>query len=162
MGNSHGKLDPLAIRPFIQIPGPNPIVVSGGEGEWDENCIEAGDIFKDYTERKEVYYLYYHGVADDKSRWPGGYRVGVATATHPLGPFSKAPQNPLLDLGAEGSWDDRSVACPTIMKIGPDQYIMWYSGVGTGAGPRRWTVGIATASHPLGPWEKREGNPIID
>lgn len=162
MGNSHGKLDPLAVRPFFQIPGPNPIVVRGGEGEWDENCIEAGDIFKDYTERKEVYYLYYHGVADDKTRWPNGYRVGVATATHPLGPFSKAPQNPLLDLGAEGSWDDRSVACPTIMKIGPDHYIMWYSGIGTGAGPRRWTVGIATASHPLGPWEKREGNPIID
>ncbi|GAI73606.1 unnamed protein product, partial [marine sediment metagenome] len=48
------------------------------------------------------------------------------------------------------------------MKIGPDQYIMWYSGIGTGAGPRRWTVGIATASHPLGPGEKREGDPIID
>ena len=42
--NSDPCLDPLATRRFIQIPGPNPIVVRGGPREWDERCIEGGDI----------------------------------------------------------------------------------------------------------------------
>jgi hypothetical protein len=152
-------LDPLATRRFIQIPGPNPLMLRGNSGEWDEGSIEGGDIFKDYHEGREVYYLYYHGVAGDKLKWPRpGYRIGVATTTQPLGPFNKAPQNPLLDLGPEGAWDDQHVACPCIMKQGPGKYLMWYSG---SRGARRWDIGLATASHPLGPWRKFEGNPIL-
>ena len=153
--------DPLCYRRFIQIPGPNPIVARGGEGEWDQTCIEAGDIFRDYCEGHETYGLYYHGVAEDKTRWPGGYRIGAATAPHPLGPFTKAPQNPLLDLGPEGSWDELHVACPCIIKQGTDRYLMWYSGRGP-ADDHSWSIGLATASHPLGPWEKSERNPIIE
>jgi predicted GH43/DUF377 family glycosyl hydrolase len=162
MENYRDYLDPLATRRFIQIPGPNPIVVRGGPGEWDEECVEGGDIFKDYTEDKEVYYLYFHAVARDKSTWPGDFRIGVAAATHPLGPFTKVPQNPILEPGPKGSWDDGSVACPTILKIGPDKYMMWYSGIGTGHEHPHWSIGIATASHPLGPWERYEGNPILE
>lgn len=163
MENYRDCLDPLATRRFIQIPGPNPIVVRGGAGEWDEGCIEGGDIFKDYTEGKEVYYLYYHGVSRAKNAWPNYFRVGVATATHPLGPFTKVSQNPILDIGPEGSWEDSAVACPTILKIGPDQYIMWYSGIRmTEMAEERWSIGVATASHPLGPWQKYEGNPILE
>jgi len=154
--------DPLATRRFIQIPGPNPIVVRGGSGAWDEECIEAGDIFKDYIEDREVYYLYFHGLSRDKDAWPNDFRVGVATATHPLGPFAKVSQNPILDIGPEGSWDDRSVACPTVMKIGPDRYVMWYSGISLREKGMRWSIGIATACHPLGPWKKYEGNPILE
>ena len=155
-------LDSLATRRFIQIPGPNPIVKMGGEGEWDEDCIEAGDIFKDYIEGQEVYYFYYHGVGKDKTKWSGGYRNGVATATHPMGPFTKAPQNPILDLGPEGSWEDHHVACPCIIKEGPDKYIMLYWGMNQSRDPAQGSIGLATAPHPLGPWTKHEGNPILE
>ena len=154
--------DPLATRRFIQIPGPNPIVARGGTGAWDEVCIEASDIFRDYTEGTETNYLYYHGVARDKERWPGGYRQGVATASHPLGPWEKPAQNLVLDLGAEGEWDDHHVACACIIKEGPDRYLMWYSGIGQAEEHRAWSIGLATASHPLGPWEKHPENPIIE
>ncbi len=79
---------PLANRRFIQIPGPNPILRRGEPGEWDDGCIEAGDIFKDYGEGREVYYLYYHGFPNP-TRSQHLYNIGIATATSPLGPFTK-------------------------------------------------------------------------
>ena len=42
---------------FIQIPGPNPIVVSGGAGAWDEYYIEAADEIGRASCRERVYVL---------------------------------------------------------------------------------------------------------
>lgn len=138
---------------LIQIPGPNPILRRGGPGEWDECLIEACDILKDY----DTYTLYYHGTPMDTERWPSsGYRIGVATARHPLGPWTKHEGNPILDLGPEGSWEDQHVACAFVLKEGVDRYLMWYSGY-----RERWGVGLATASSPLGPWTKHPGNPVL-
>jgi hypothetical protein len=45
----------LKPRPFLQIPGPNPIVVRGAKGECDDGVsIEACDVLKDH----DTYYLY--------------------------------------------------------------------------------------------------------
>jgi hypothetical protein len=138
---------------FIQIPGPNPILLPGGKGAWDDGVIEAADAFKDLG----TYYLYYHATGQEK-----GYRLGVATASHPLGPFQKHGDKPILELGPEGSWDDRSVACAMILKEGINKYMMWYSGVGKSEEHSKWSIGLATASDPLGPWKKHEGNPILE
>ncbi len=143
---------------FIQIPGPNPILVSGPPGAWDEYYIEAADAYKDFG----TYYLYYHGAGKDKSRWPGGYRLGVATASHPLGPWKKYGDKPILDLGTAGSWDDDHVACAMIMKVDLHNYYMWYSGRGKSEKYKKWSIGLATASNPLGPWKKQESNPILE
>jgi hypothetical protein len=141
---------------FIQIPGPNPLLKRGGKGAWDEYIIEGSDAFKDFG----VYYYYYHGVGKNKNRWSGRWRLGVATATNPLGPFTKYETNPILEPGPPGSWDEKSVACAEVMKVGLDKYYMWYCGGGsTPAQP--WSIGLATASSPLGPWKKYEGNPVI-
>ena len=145
-------------RQFIQIPGPNPIVVVGGKGNWDERCIESSDILKD----QETYYLYYHGtpMGDNPS-----YRIGVATASHLLGPWTKYANNPILDLGPQGSWDDQHVACAFIIKEETDKYYMWYSGESKKdetSSTSKWIIGLATASHPLGPWKKYEGNPVLE
>jgi len=150
-------------RPFVQIPGPNPIVAVGGEGSWDEKCIESCDIFKDY----ETYYLYYHGVSMEGE---DSYRIGVAIASHPLGPWKKYSKNPILDLGPKGSWDDQHVACAFIIKEGTDKYYMWYSGGSkrnlvknpTNKPTLKWDIGLATSSSPMGPWKKYEGNPILE
>jgi len=148
---------PLAARPvferLIHVPGPNPILRSGGPGAWDENVIEAGNVFKD----GHTYYLYYHGYSGDSERWqPDTYRIGVATATHPLGPWTKYGDAPVLDLGPEDSWDSGLVACPVVLREGEDTYYMWYSG--------DWppSIGLATASSPLGPWTKYEKNPVME
>jgi hypothetical protein len=153
---SEGKLTEAPFRQFLQIPGPNPIVVSGGPGDWDEACIECCDVFKDY----ETYYLYYHGVAKDPQRWPRrGYQVGVATAPAPLGPWTKHKDGPLLALGQPGEWDDGSVACASVVKEGSDRYFLWYSG--KAREKPGWSIGLATAPGPLGPWKKHPGNPVL-
>ena len=152
MANSvDSRLSMLAGRKFIQIPGPNPILISGGEKEWDGNFIECCNVFKD----GEMYYLYYHGYPKDKDAFPrDGYRLGVAYASHPLGPWRKHDANPIIDLGDEGSWEDGYVACAAVLKEREDSYYMFYTG--------NYKVGLAYAKHPLGPWTKYDGNPIID
>ncbi len=137
---------------LIQIPGPNPIVTPGPEGSWDGEIVEASDAFKDFG----TYYLYYHGNGGR------GYQLGVATASHPLGPFKKHGDKPLLMLGPKGSWDDLHVACAMILKERTDRYLMWYSGLGRSQQHRKWGIGLATAESPLGPWKKHPANPIID
>jgi hypothetical protein len=149
----------LSLRPFLHIPGPNPIISRGAKGSWDEYYIEAGDVFKD----SQTYYLYYHATALDLQHWGRpGFRIGVATASNPLGPWTKQAHNPLLDLGAPGSWDDASVACPVILREAPDKFFMWYCGMGRQEPNKKWSIGLATASSPVGPWTKVSKNPVID
>lgn len=142
----------LAARPFIQIPGPNPILVPGSDGSWDDRIIESADVFKDH----DTYYLYYHG-ASGRS----GYQLGVATASHPLGPWTKYHGNPVTALGEPGQWDSDNVACGCILKEGTNRYYMWYSGRAPGEGTGVFHIGLATATHPRGPWTKHDGNPIV-
>ncbi len=143
---------------FIQIPGPNPILTEGGESDWDGAIVEAGNILKD----EHTYYFYYHGTPKDKKKWPrAGYRIGVATASHPLGPWKKYEGNPIIDLGPVGSWEDDNAACPAVVKEEGGKYFMWYCGMKKDEYPK-FSVGLATASNPLGPWKKYDGNPVID
>jgi predicted GH43/DUF377 family glycosyl hydrolase len=134
---------------FIQIPGPNPVITPGKEGAWDDSVVEASDAFRDVG----TYYFYYHACGAGK-----GYRLGVASSDHPLGPFKKHGDKPILDLGKKGEWDSKHVACAMVMKGGGEKYYMWYSGC---SDIIDWSIGLATASSPLGPWEKYEGNPVI-
>ena len=150
----------LSPRPFLHIPGPNPIILRGSKGSWDEAYIEAGDITEDYG----TYYFFYHGAPKDHQHWgPGGYRIGVATAKHPLGPWTKVGDKPLIDVGPPGSWDDGDVACPVVLKQAPGKYLMWYCGGSHRPNAKyKWGVGFATGSTPLGPWTKYGNSPAID
>lgn len=134
----------------IQIPGPNPILTPSPKGAWDSGVIEASDAFKDFG----TYYLYYHANSG------GGYRLGVVTSTQPLGPFKRHGDKPVLDVGPKGSWDAKHVACALVRKEGDKKYLMWYSGHG-GKGGDGWSIGLAAAASPLGPWKKVKGNPIL-
>ncbi|MFC1739589.1 hypothetical protein ACFL1G_11175 [Planctomycetota bacterium] len=154
-----GRNDLIENGVFLQIPGPNPVISRGPEGSWDDQMLEASDGFLD----NGVYYFYYHGAGGGKS-----YRVGVATATHPLGPYTKYGDGPVLELGPDGSWEDRWVACAYVIdthKEGLDRFQMFYSGRGSGANRElsggQPGIGLATAPHPLGPWTKFEGNPLL-
>jgi hypothetical protein len=145
----------MARRPpvaqFIHIPGPNPILRPGPAGSWDSGVLEACDILHD----DGVYYLYYHATSPTS-----GYQVGVVTAPHPLGPFTRPADQPVLPVGPEGSWDSGCTACAALLKEGPDRYLMFYSAKAQSAGPG-YSVGLAYAESPLGPWRKHEDNPLL-
>ena len=158
--NTEPRNDLLENGVFIQIPGPNPILKPGGEGSFDEYCIEASDAIKD----QGIYYLFYHGFGKEFNYGTAegkGYQLGVATSDNPLGPFTKYEGNPILKVGAKEGWEDIHVACAMILKEGTKKYYMWYSAKSSQTKRGVWDVGLATASSPVGPWEKYEGNPVI-
>ncbi len=152
------KKNIFAESPLVHILGPSPAITpSADRSAVDSSVLESCDVFKDTD---GTWYWYYHAISRDKERWPGAYRICVATAKNPLGPWTKYENNPVLDIGQEGEWDYRVVACAAILKEEAFDfrsrnatYYMWYWSGGE--------IGLATADNPLGPWEKYEGNPIM-
>lgn len=150
-----------AEKGLVHILGPSPAIAPNADrAAVDSSILESCDVIKDLA----TYYWYYHAQSKDKSRWPRGYRICVATAPTPLGPWKRYESNPVLDHGPEGSWDRNSVDGAVIMKQGAydlkkgaEKYYMWYAA----SGPTGRHIGLATASSPLGPWKKYEGNPIV-
>lgn len=152
----------FADKGFIHVMGPSPAIVPAGGDAWDGWILESCDIIKD----EEAYYWYYHARGDGKLH-PKGYRVGVASAPSPLGPWTRHQANPIIDYGPDGAWDSRSVDCVCVLKEGAyglrpkkHAFYMWYSAAGDGTKGR--SIGLATADNPLGPWKKYEGNPVIE
>jgi hypothetical protein len=63
--------------------------------------------------------------------WYNGFdsshtRIGYATSTNGVG-WVKHPNNPVLDVGASGTWEERYVQHPTVILDGA-KYEMWYTG----------------------------------
>lgn len=136
---------------FTHIPGPNPILMPGKKGSWDDNIMEVSDILKDDGK----YYLYYHAEGCGEN-----YRIGVAVADNPMGPFIKYGDKPILDLKNFGVSNDSYIACGSVIKESVDEYYLFYS-LQQKDDPYNYYIGLATAKHPLGPWEKYENNPIM-
>ncbi len=82
-----------------------------------------------------------------------GLGVGIS---HAQTNWTKYPGNPVLDLGANGTWDDFLVINPMVILDGVD-YKMWYAGNdGT-----NWRIGYATSSDGI-TWTKHASNPVLD
>jgi predicted GH43/DUF377 family glycosyl hydrolase len=81
-------------------------------------------------------------------------RIGYATSPDGI-TWTKYVGNPVVDVGASGSWDESRVSNPTVAKVG-STYHMWYS---SSISP---TGGIGHATSPNGIiWTKDSGNPVI-
>src|SRR5262249_59675236 len=81
----------------------------------------------------------------------GVAKVGGATATAPGGPFTRDAGNPLLALGAVGSFDEKGVKDPVVVKLGASDYRMLYTGVDASGIER---AGYATSTDGVS-WTKR-------
>ena len=144
------KINAIESARFTQIPGPSPLLLPGKPGAWDDGMCEMCDILKDDGK----YYLYYHATGRGES-----YRVGVAVADNPLGPFVKHGTEPILDLSF-GDGNDRYIACGSILKESTGTYYLFYS-LQQKNDELNYYIGLATADNPLGPFKKFEGNPIM-
>lgn len=60
------------------------VIFTPDEDTWDSIGIEGPYVIK----HKGIYYLFY-------SSWSRGYEIGYATASHPLGPWTKYKNNPI-------------------------------------------------------------------
>ncbi|MBM3239118.1 T9SS type A sorting domain-containing protein [Candidatus Poribacteria bacterium] len=69
--------------------------------------------------------------------------------------WEKYPANPVIDLGAAGSWDDVHVSNPSVLFDG-SKYHIWY--VGDNGSQR--SIGYARSTDGT-VWEKYPGNPVL-
>lgn len=67
--------------------------------------------------------------------------------------------NPMLEVGAGGSWDDVCVGVSSFVWKEGSTYYMIYRGDTDAYAINR--IGLATASNPEGPWTKSASNPIL-
>lgn len=95
-----------------------------------------------------LYKMWYTGEGLD-----GKWRVGYATSTDRIN-WTKYAGNPVLDVGASGTWDDEVARVDAVVKDG-STYRMWY----TGNGHQR--IGYATSADGIN-WTKYAGNPVLD
>jgi predicted GH43/DUF377 family glycosyl hydrolase len=82
-------------------------------------------------------------------------RIGLASSTDGVS-WTKRP-NPVLDVGPRGSWDERGVADPYVIRSG-DWFYMYYLGQDRA---RRQRLGVARSRDGMD-WEKYRGNPILE
>ena len=82
-------------------------------------------------------------------------RIGLATSTDGV-QWSKLDQ-PVLDVGPRGSWDERGVADPYVLRVGDSLY-MYYLGQDRA---RRQRLGVARSQDGVR-WQKHRDNPILE
>ena len=137
---------------FVHKVGSSPALKPGKIGSADDRVLESGDGFKE----GDTYYWYYHSY----STWAdAGYQIFVATSKNPLGPFKKYGDTPIVPI-SESPHESGHAACPMVVKD-DGKFHMIYMSAGESPVGWGWSVSLATADNPLGPWIKSEKNPIL-
>ena len=120
-------------------------VLSPDPSTWEGDYIAAnGSVIAD---RDELFYFYQGG------RVP---RIGLATSSGG-GQVWRRHGEPVLDLGPRGSWDERGVADPYVIRAGAKLY-MFYLGQDRA---RRQRLGIAASQDGV-KWTKLRSDPILE
>jgi predicted GH43/DUF377 family glycosyl hydrolase len=119
-------------------------VLSPSAGSWEGDYIAANGAALDVD--GEFLYWYQAG------RTP---RIGLARSRYGR-TWSKCPE-PVLDLGPRGSWDERGVADPYVIRV-EGRFYMYYLGQDRA---RRQRLGVAVSDDGV-EWSKLRGNPILE
>ncbi|WNH12710.1 glycoside hydrolase family protein [Thalassobellus suaedae] len=137
------------------------VLAPRGKGFWDATTCHNPSIH--FVDGK--YALFFMG---NSNRKLNTQRIGLATADSLYGPW-KRPDEPLLNPGKEGEWDDHCTTNPSFLKHPNGEYWMYYKSFDTEGyihpkfkirGNRKY--GLAIAKTLEGPYIKYDGNPVID
>jgi len=102
----------------------NPVMRPGLQGSWDGACVVPSTVIFDGT----TYHSWYSGTTEGFIKW----RVGYATSSDGIDWEKDTLNNPVLNVGPFGSWDNASAwSCSVIFDT---VYKMWYSGGAIGSG----------------------------
>lgn len=138
------------------------VLAPRGPGYWDATTCYNPSI----KEVDGTYCLFFMGNSNGRTNTK---RIGLATATSLDGPWIR-PDQPLLEAGPTGAWDDHCTTNPAFIKHPNGQYWLFYKSWNTAEyenskdpvvkGNRKY--GLAIANRLEGPYVKYEGNPVVD
>ncbi|OFX56552.1 MAG: hypothetical protein A2046_09695, partial [Bacteroidetes bacterium GWA2_30_7] len=136
----------------------NPIFTKGNVGEWDGSWVESTNVNFDTVTGE--YKMWYNGV--DTTTWK--INIGLATSTDGVN-WSKYVNNPVVQTGNWGEYDDMWLGTPTVLKM-DNFYEMWYSATSTNSynyvTASFDTVSICYATSIDGiNWLKHSNNPLF-
>ncbi len=123
----------------------NPVLTDGPDGDWDDDFVSQPSVIYDGT----LYRMWFTGY--DGSN----LRIGYATSTDGM-VWNKYGTNSVLNLGANGNWDDVWVTSPGVLFDGRLYHLFYtgYDGV---------SMKIGYATSPDGVvWNKDESNPVLE
>jgi predicted GH43/DUF377 family glycosyl hydrolase len=125
--------------------GTSPLLSLGKQSDWDSTYATWASV----TREDNSWLMHYSG--KDKA---GHLRIGLALSQDGL-KWTKYKDNPILDIGVQGSWDATHVYCPIVWKEA-NSWKMIFTGCSTHA----FQVGLAISDDGIS-WKKSERNPIF-
>jgi predicted GH43/DUF377 family glycosyl hydrolase len=115
---------------------------------WDTTSVGSTCIIYDSTDA--VYRMWYAGANE-------AYKGKIGYAESPDGiNWDKDENNPVFEVGSEGSWDHLGVGYPAVVVVN-DTCHMWYAGL---SDPSSVEIGYATSADGIN-WTRYENNPVI-
>jgi len=122
-----------------------PVLDIGEEGTWDGEHVEPGSVIFDGG----LYHMWYTGII-------GGERaIGYATSPDGIA-WTKSVNNPVLEKGNPGDWDDARVYCPVVIQNN-GIFQMWYAA----QHGLYWRTCYATSTDGQS-WQKYDYNPVLN
>ena len=123
---------------------PEPVFTADPHGSWDHDGICASRVYR----YGDGFCMYYAG--SDRRL----VRTGLAFSDD-LHHWQRYAQNPIIDVGAAGSWDSATVLFGSVIEL-EDGYLGAYEGE-----DGQWMrIGLATSTDMIY-WTKYAGNPIV-
>jgi predicted GH43/DUF377 family glycosyl hydrolase len=123
----------------------NPIFVAGTQS-WEAGGVYLGCVMPVTGGYKMWYSGWTTGVTHES--------IGYATSTDGILWQRDTLNNPVMEDGISGSWDDVGVYLPSVLLI-DNYYYMWYGGMGSIV-----QIGLATSSDGIN-WSKHPANPVL-
>ena len=109
----------------------------------------------------------YHAWYTRSTHDPSGYQATIWHATSADGVHWEE-RGEALARGGRGAFDEHAVFTPTVM-VAEGRYWLFYTAVpepfdnaGGGPGGTQTRIGVASAAHPDGPWDRAGPDPILE
>jgi len=127
----------------------NPVLTRSEPGEWDDSRLDGAAVVHDGT----TLHMWYSAWGPDDFE-----RVGYATSTDGT-VWTKHPDNPVMDVGPPGSWDE-DIVRPTSVIFENGVYRMWYGGADWDGSVFNGSVGHAKSNDGIS-WTK-DPDPVLN
>jgi hypothetical protein len=106
------------------------------------------------------YYLFYTAVRPPMSE-ATPTAIGIAVAGSPQGPWRRLERNPVLTPTTDPALFDSFRVDDACLIIRNGEYWLYYKGRQAGLTPRETKWGLAVATDPLGPYIRRQAQPVL-